>query len=398
MRACTWLGAATLLALGAAPAWSQDVTVHGQVRPRFEYRDPVAPIGGGKDDFTVMRVRAALEVRPNPGLSVFIQMQDVRYWGEETDPSSDYTADHLDLHQGYVRYNNERISWLTATVGRQETALGEERLVGRSDWSAQGRAFDGVRLDAIHGGATATVLGYKIADATSPTVTADVELFGVYVTAKGVGPGALDVFWLHNRGSGSVDTRQHTLGLRYAVDGAVDGRFEGAIQRGRRTGDPVSAYLLAVRVGRAFAGDKGHLTVWYDYLSGDDTPNDGKVQVFSTLYGTNHKNYGFADQFTSIPANTAGHGLQDRAVKLSLRPASDLAVEADVHSFAAARRGTLSTPHYADEVDLTVTQRCSPNLSAMAGMARVLQDRGMAEIGRLDRNMTWAFLMVDVVF
>lgn len=85
-------------------------------------------------------------------------------------------------------------------------------------------------------------------------------------------------------------------------------------------------------------------------------------------------------------------------MKLTLRPASDVSVEADVHSFAAARRGTLSTPHYADEVDLTVARRYLPNLSAMAGLARVLQDRGMAEIGRLDRNMTWAFIMVDVVF
>lgn len=394
----TCLGAAVLLALGAAPAWSQDVAVHGQVRPRFEYRDPAAPVGGGKDDFTIMRVRAALEARPDPSLSVFIQIQDVRYWGEETNPSSDYTADHLDLHQGYLRYTSGRLTWLTATVGRQETALGGERLVGRSDWSAQGRAFDGVRLDATHGGAIATFFGYKIADATSQTVPANVDLLGVYATAKSVGPGALDVYWLYDRAGGSVDTRQHTLGLRYVFDGAVDGRFEGAIQRGHRTGEPVSAYLLAVWVGRSFAGERGHVAVWYDYLSGDDTPSDGRIEVFSTLYGTNHKFYGFADQFTNIPANTAGHGLQDRAVKLTLRPASDVSVQADVHSFAAARRGTLSTSHYADELDLTVARRYSPNLSAMAGLARVLQDRGMAEIGRLDRNMTWAFIMVDVVF
>jgi Alginate export len=186
--------------------------------------------------------------------------------------------------------------------------------------------------------------------------------------------------------------------MRCVLDGTVDGRFEGAVQRGRRTGRPVSAYLIAAWVGRGFAAGRAHLTLWYDYLSGDDTPGNGRTEVFSTLYGTNHRQYGFADQFTNIPANTAGHGLQDRAVKLSLKPSSRVAVEADAHSFAAARKGTLGSAHYGDEVDLTLTHRATTSLSFMGGLSRVFQDRAMAEIGRLDRDMTWAFIMVNAIF
>ncbi len=396
MHARAWLGAAGLLVLSAAPACSQSITFHGQLRPRSEYRRPSA--AGGGDAFTVMRVRASMEARPDTSLSVFIQMQDVRIWGEETNPSGDYTADHWDLHQGYLRYRDPRAPWLTATVGRQETGLGGERLVGRSEWSSQGRAFDGVRMDATRGDAAVTFIGYRIGDATAPTVSENVDLFGVYAASGEMGPGSLDAYWLHDVSGGEIDTSQHTVGVRYVFAGAVDGRFEGALQRGRRTGEPVSAYLLAARVGRGFAQGRVHMTLWYDYLSGDDRPDSGRIRVFSTLYGTNHKNYGLADQFTNIPVHTAGHGLQDRALKLALKPVTDVAVVADVHSFAAAKQGTLSSSHYANEVDLTVTCRATANLNLMGGVARVLQDHAMAEIGRLDGNMTWAFVMVSAVF
>ena len=386
---------AVLLAVVPAPVCAQAVTWHGEVRPRFEYRDPV---GTGKDDFTVMRVRAAMDARVNDDLSVFIQLQDVRYWGEETDPSGDYAADQFDMHQGYLRYRPQRAPWLTATVGRQATGFGEERLVGVSDWSPQGRAFDGVRLDATHGASNVTIVGYKIGEATAPTVSDNQDFFAVYATSKRAGPGGLDLYWLHQRGEGAIDTRQHTTGLRYVLAGAVDARFEGALQRGRRTGDPVSAYMITAYAGHGFRDGRAHVTLWYDYLSGDDTPSDGRTEVFSTVYGTNHKSYGFADQFRNIPANTAGHGLQDRAVKLTLKPAGDVVLEVDAHSFAAAKRGTLSTAHFGDELDLTVAYACSESLSLMGGGSRVFQDRAMAEIGRLERDMTWAFVMLKAIF
>ncbi|NNL30908.1 MAG: hypothetical protein HKO77_07785, partial [Gemmatimonadetes bacterium] len=84
-------------ALTAAPVLAQEVTLTGQVRPRFEFRDPVA---GGLDDFTSMRVRLGVDALIERGLSVFVQVQDVRIWGEESHPLFDFSADALDLHQG----------------------------------------------------------------------------------------------------------------------------------------------------------------------------------------------------------------------------------------------------------------------------------------------------------
>lgn len=395
MRAVRWLAVAAALGATRTPVRAQVVAWHGEVRPRFEYRDPV---GTGADDFTVMRVRAAMDAQVDDELAVFIQLQDVRYWGEETNPSGDYTADHLDLHQGYLRYRSRGLPWLTATVGRQETGLGEERLVGISNWSPQARAFDGVRLDATRGASGVTLLGYKIGDTTAPAISDNRDFFAVYGNSKAVGPGGLDVYWLLERAGGALDTREHTAGLRYVLSGAVDARFEGAVQRGRRDGEPVSAYMLTAYVGRAFHADEARVRLWYDYLSGDDTPSDGRTEVFSTLYGTNHKSYGIADRFTNIPEHTGGHGLQDRAVKLTVKPARSLSLELDGHSFAAAREGSLSTNHFGDELDFTVTHARSEALSVMGGVSRVFQDRALAEVGRLDKDMTWAFVMLKAIF
>ena len=77
---------------------AQDLSVHGQVRSRSEVRD----LGGDSERewFTSMRVRADFLAAMERGVSVFVQLQDVRIWGEESSTLGDFSADQLDLHQG----------------------------------------------------------------------------------------------------------------------------------------------------------------------------------------------------------------------------------------------------------------------------------------------------------
>lgn len=177
-RTGTLVGAALVAACGVAAA--QEVSVHGQVRPRFEYRDPTFTRPAG--DATSMRVRAALEAALDDRVSVFVQLQDVRLWGEETGTLSDFRADNLDLHQGWVRLRPRGALWLTATIGRQETGLGGERLVGVVDWTQQAQSFDGVRVDAARDWGTVSLLAYAIGEESAPAVARDAELYGVHAT------------------------------------------------------------------------------------------------------------------------------------------------------------------------------------------------------------------------
>ena len=382
------------MALMAPPVAAQDVSITGQVRSRYETRDPV---GDGSDAFTSMRVRAAIEAMIDDNLTVFIQMQDVRLWGEETNTLSDYRADNFDLHQGYVRYKGKNADWLTAIVGRQETNYGGQRLVGAVGWTQQGRSFDGVRFDVGDDWGTMSFVAYTLGEATSAAVSTDSQLYGTYMNFEDLGSGDLDLYWLHDRVDGDAETRQSTIGARYAFTGALNGRFEGSFQTGERAGTDVSAYMFGGRLGAAFAEGKASATLWYDYLSGDDA-SSMETEAFHTMYATNHKFYGFADLFLNIPVHTGGAGLQDMALKLSWTPADRTRLGADFHSFYAAEEGGLSSTHFANEIDLTLSHRVTSNFVLTTGLSYVNQDDALAEIGRLNENMHWFYLQLDAIF
>ena len=58
----------------------------------------------------------------------------------------------LKIRQAYVRVGTKEDGPIALTVGRQEINLGEERLVGSSNWTNTARTFDAVRLRLNGGG------------------------------------------------------------------------------------------------------------------------------------------------------------------------------------------------------------------------------------------------------
>ena len=375
---------------------AQEATFGAQVRPRTEYREPV---GGDNDAFTSMRVRAHVDATLKRDVRVFVELQDVRIWGEESSTLADFEADNFDLHQGFIELasTNKR---LMARVGRQEMNVGGQRLIGAVDWTQQGRAFDGIRAFAGGGWGGVTLFGYQLSDATSPAVPNDGEFIGAVGEVKNVAGGTLELYALYDHVEATLaNTNQGTLGARLAGErSGVIYRGELYVQTGDRAGVDVSAFMLGARAGTRFADGKGQVTAWYDYLSGDDDPGDGKTKVFSTLFATNHKFYGFADLFLDIPAHTAGLGLQDIALKGSYALRDDLTLAADLHSFHLAKQGLLSTKHLGEELDLTSSYRYSPNLSFTGGLSYVFAADAFSEIGRLGEDMTWVYIMLNAAF
>ncbi len=140
------------------------------------------------------------------------------------------------------------------------------------------------------------------------------------------------------------------------------------------------------------------MTLWYDYLSGDGDLTDGDVKVFDTLFATNHKFYGFADLFLNLPVHTGGRGLQDLAIKGTFRPHSDWLLRLDLHSFHMADKGSLASGHFGEEVDLVGSWKYNKYLNLSAGFSYVFQNDGWAEIGRLEEDMTWVYVMLDAKF
>ena len=86
------------------------------------------------------------------------------------------------------------------------------------------------------------------------------------------------------------------------------------------------------------------------------------------------------------------------ALKLLWTPTSTLSVGGDMHRFNAAEQGTLSGSHFGDELDLTIRHRYSERFSAAVGFSYVIQDDPLAEIGRLDEDLSWFYVMLNAAF
>ena len=381
-----------LLAL-ATPLAAQTVTAGGQVRPRFENRDT-----DGAVRFTSMRVRAHIEAGLERDVRVFIQLQDVRLWGEEGNTLTDFRADNFDLHQGYLEAGLGDDAWLRARIGRQETNLGGQRLVGAVGWVQQGRSFDGLRVRASRSWGTLDFLGYTLSE-QSLAGASDAELFGAYGVVDVSDENDLDLYALHTSDLGSPDHSQTSLGARFhGSSSRITYRGELTYQTGERAGQDVSAYMFGARAGTSFNEGRGSVTLWYDYLSGDDDPGDGEVKVFDTMFATNHKYYGFADLFLNIPAHTGGLGLQDIAIKTSHRIRDATRVAVDLHRFSGAQEGPLADNSFGQEIDITLNHRYAEGLGATVGLSQVFVGDGLVDLGRFDDDVTFFYIMLDASF
>ena len=375
---------------------STQVTFGGQVRPRFESRTPV---GGDWNSFTSMRVRAALDARLEGNVRVFVQFQDVRLFGEESNTLSDYEGDNIDLHQGFLELTDVPSLGGALRVGRQELALGEQRLVGTVNWSQQGRSFDGVRYTTPpKDGLKVDLFAMKLREETSGTQDWDSSFLGAY-GAFPIGEGSsLDVYGLLVTDSREDNGSEVTVGgLWRGTAGPIDLRAEASLQTGDRSGSNVSAYMVGLRAGGKLH-EKVTATLWYDYLSGDDDPNDDEVGVFNTLFATNHAFYGFYDLFLDLPSHTGGLGLKDTAIKFAFTLSPETSLRVDLHNFQSAQEGTLSTQSLANELDLTLSHQLSSALALQGGYSYVQAKDGIKELERLSENAQWVYLMLNASF
>jgi hypothetical protein len=410
--------------LGAAPAAAQELELGGEVRPRFEVRDPVPDLvsenGDGTYAFTSMRSRVSLLATLRDDIRAFVQLQDVRVWGTESG-TTDGSAEALDLHQGWVELGNPESGSWAVKAGRQELAYGGQRLVGALNWAQQARSFDGARLrlrpsERVWVDGVAMTIG----DADSGAEQ-DEALYGLYATLRpDAGPlaGSFEGYVLASpideptvAGRVEIDRELYTLGGRWAADdGAVRWRVEAAYQTGEwRMEDPdgsvppaetgISAYLLAGRIGARVA-DALWLDLWYDRLSGDDDAADDDVKVFDTLFATNHKFYGQMDLFLNIPVHTAGRGLQDAALKSSWGVADDVTLTGDLHGFWVAASDGLDSGHIGEELDLGLAWRYAPGVSVTGGLSHFWAADAWSAINgaRPGGNQVWGYLMLDVLF
>lgn len=334
-----------LLFVLSAHANEVEFTPEVQVRPRYEVRwaDLSAPA------IHAVSQRSRLGATADRGaLSARVVVQDVRLWGEEANTLKDFTADAVDVHIATLEWAPANTTLVT--VGRQELALHEHRLIGSVDWTQQGRSFDGGRVqwasEDLHAQGAALVL----AEGDSATWPANETAF---LGVASAGWKTVDaVYIVEDRGSASL---RQTAGVYAAgASGIVSGRIEAYGQ----LSDQPAAGLVGVRGTVApEASVKPKITLWWDSLS----------PRFNTLYATNHKFYGLAD-VAVFQRGDATTGLHNGALKVALSPTDSTTVKLDGHAFLAADGSGL----IGEEVDLTVGAKLPGGLSLAGGGAAFL--------------------------
>ena len=288
----------------ALPAW---LKLGVELRGRAESNN--AFDSASSDQLYLNRFRLNALVQPAPWVRFFFQGQDARVFSPGSGQDHEYLRNTFDLRQAYVDFGRAEEGW-QLRAGRQELAVGDERLVGADNyWDCFGQAFDAVRLGFA--GAKFRVdafTGFRVQPARrrlDPFDTAS-RMSGLSVRFKTRGEGVLEPYLLWKRGGDTLDLLEHsghrdvlTPGVRAqgTLPHSLDYNVEMALQRGHVVDEGISAWAGHWELGWKPLGEefKLRLGLEYNYASGDKNPSDGSHGTFDDLYPAGFNKYGMAD-------------------------------------------------------------------------------------------------------
>jgi len=255
------------------------------------------------------RLRINTTVQPTPWMRFFLQGQDARAVSLDAGRDSDDLQDTFDIRQAYADFGHSE-QGLQLRVGRQELALGDERLVGAdSYWDSFGQAFDAVSVSFAEARLHAVAfIGFRVQPARrrlDPFDTAS-RISGLSAQFKLRDELVLEPYLLWKRGEDTVDLMERpghrdvlTPGVRSQgnLPRNLDYNVEMALQRGHLVRDGISAWAGHWEVGWKPLGKDSGLRVGmeYNFASGDKDPCDGKHQTFDDLYPAGFNKYGMED-------------------------------------------------------------------------------------------------------
>ncbi len=329
----------------AMPTW---LSLSGEFRTRYENRQSIGFVKDQDDGYPLIRTRLDVGIQASSWLRFGFQGQDARAPGIRDVPTPGAFRDGFDLRQAYVELGGST-SPVSVTAGRQLLLLGDQRLVGALDWANTARVFDAVRLQVRVRGAKADIFSASVVR-NDPFRRVNISpegsnLHGIYASLDRLAAWATVepyVLWQTNPavvnelGVGG-DLDRFTTGVRVWAKGLGPWDYNAAIvgQRGDAAGAVISAWGYYAELGYSIdAAWKPRPYVEYNFGSGDENPEDGRVGGFVDLYPTAHLWYGFTDQ-------EGWRNLKNIRIGLDLAPRKKLQMKFDFHSFwlATARDG-----------------------------------------------------------
>ena len=291
---------------------------YAEDRERYEHRiNPTfsSPSGKNRVDFT-SRLRIGTDISWSKNLSGKVEYQNSQdtFWTQGLNASTETS----DLSLAYLSFTQ---SSFLGTVGRQKIELGEQRLIGPSEWFTLARSFDAARIQDGQWDAWVGKLGV----ANNKPETAQIGV----LSHKDAHWGTTSVIAKHDVGplaNIDIQTLDHFGSMEV---GKITLKGEGALQTGSNNGRDQRAWAWHVEATKDLG--KATMAVEGDAASGGS--NADTTRTFDNLYPTNHDQYGLADltawknmnEFRVKLESTVGNGLNLKLVwqALSLRDPSD---------------------------------------------------------------------------
>jgi len=332
----------TIILVAVASTMYAQFTLDGEIRPRVEFDHGYKTPQAKETMFslaTSQRTRLGFGYKSDL-FDVGIQVQDVRFWGEEKQLVVNDGA-HTTIHQAWASIKFTEL--LSLKVGRQELVYDDSRILGNVGWAQQARSHDLAlfkfeKKDAfkLHAGFAVNQVqtdAYAVANYKSMQFLWFNKSFGDAYT--------LSVLALNNgaqdsliNGVGNTTTYSQIVGQRSVYKtGKLTVGLNFYYQMGYTTskymddsGDfqkqKLGAYNLGLDLNYKLNDNIG-IGGGYEMLSGNSqTETDATYSqtnhAFTPLYGTNHKFNGWMDYFyVNNHKNTVG--LNDAYVKVSYK-------------------------------------------------------------------------------
>lgn len=437
------------------------LTISGQVRPRFEFRNGFKkPTQEGDEPSAFMEQRSRINMMYKaPMFNVKLSLQDVRIWGETGQINK--TDGLTSFHEAYGEYTpNKNVA---LRIGRQELVYDDSRVLGNLGWAAQARSHDAVKFVYTDSTWQFHAIGTYNQDGLTPEPAKLQSPTGGVFNTPTPGAGSIDtdlnfalpnplssqILWFKKAFKGGNITLLAMNDLRQVSDSVgattgvvavgtfgtnvmykagdikLNGTFYGQV--GKTTGTQKTNGILGSLSATYTGGKKVIPTIGFDYVSGDDKETSDVTEGFDPLYGTHHKFYGFMDYFYvgnghNGGGNQASGGLIDVYAKTVFKLGKPGKLLAHVHVFAsptdvtddiavardATSEETLGS-YLGTELDLVYVKPLAKNVTFKLGTSFMFQSDALdaaknvsVDLGADDYNSiglnNWSWAMIDFKF
>lgn len=311
--------------------------------------------------------------------------------------------------------------------GRQEIALGQQRLIGVADWSNTRRSSEGARLQLVRGPLAfeavdaRPVLVRQFAsnrpDSTQRYRTLSVgSASGAKPLARGL-PAVWQAYWYEQAIHPTSGARTYRLttggrvqwnwgGTRSTLTRSFE--VEAAAQRGTVGTKDIHAWFAVAETQLQWKHVHGApmVSLSVEQASGENPTTTSTLEAFTTLYPAAHSHGGYADVIGRTNTREL-HSVStwDPLAPLNLRLAlyrfdrvrlDDAAYTKQSTVFRAT--GTSRARHIADELDLTGTWRLDTHWRVVFGGGVVAPGAFLEQTLATSRTEHWGFGGVTLVF